>query len=128
LKTIFAETTESRDSALLPYSGSESTLLFIRIETALGESSLLERPINVKSNATLNLEQEVVMPTPEEDLALTRAAESDPDNPPLSDEELARLVPMEDFIKTLPSKQQREWQMFLELSRAGKLTIEASKD
>ena len=68
------------------------------------------------------------MPTSEEDLALTRAAESDPDNPPLSDEELARLVPMEDFIKTLPSKQQREWQMFLELSRAGKLTIEASKD
>lgn len=68
------------------------------------------------------------MPTPEEDLALTRAAESDPDNPPLSDEELARLVPIEDFIKTLPSKQQREWQMFLELSRAGKLTIEASKD
>ena len=68
------------------------------------------------------------MPTREEDLALTRAAESDPDNPPLSDEELARLVPMEDFIKTLPSKQQREWQMFLELSRAGKLTIEASKD
>ena len=68
------------------------------------------------------------MPTPEEDLALTRAAESDPDNPPLSDEELARLVPMEDFIKTLPNKQQREWQTFLDLSRAGKLTIEASKD
>ena len=82
----------------------------------------------MKSNATLNLEQEVVMPTPEEDLALTRAAESDPDNPPLSDEELARLVPMEDFIKTLPNKQQREWQTFLDLSRAGKLTIEASKD
>ena len=68
------------------------------------------------------------MPTPEEDLALTRAAESDPDNQHLSDEELARLVPMEDFIKTLPNKQQREWQAFLELSRAGKLTIEASKD
>ena len=102
--------------------------MFTRIETALGESSLLERPINVKSNATLNLEQEVVMPTPEEDLALTRAAESDPDNPPLSDEELARFVPMEDFIKTLPNKQQREWQTFLELSRASKLTIEASKD
>ena len=68
------------------------------------------------------------MPTPEEDLALTRAAESDPDNPPLSDEELARLVPMEDFIKTLPNKQQREWQAFLDLSIAGKLTIEASKD
>ena len=82
----------------------------------------------MKSNATLNLEQEVVMPTPEEDLALTCAAESDPDNPPLSDEELARLVPMKDFIKTLPNKQQREWQTFLELSRAGRLTIEASKD
>ena len=35
---------------------------------------------------------------------------------------------MEDFIKTLPNKQQREWQAFLDLSRAGKLTIEASKD
>ncbi len=82
----------------------------------------------MKSVATLNSDYQVWIPTPEEDKELTRAAETDPDNPPLSDEELARLVPMEDFIKTLPNKQQREWQTFLELSRASKLTIEASKD
>jgi hypothetical protein len=31
------------------------------------------------------------MPTPEEDAAITAAAESDPDNPPLTDADLARM-------------------------------------
>lgn len=35
----------------------------------------------------------VVMPTDEEDAAITAAAESDPDNPPLTDEQLARMRP-----------------------------------
>lgn len=33
----------------------------------------------------------IVMPTLEEDAAITAAAETDPDNPPLTDEELARM-------------------------------------
>lgn len=35
----------------------------------------------------------VVMPTEAEDAAITAAAESDPDNPPLSDEQLAQMRP-----------------------------------
>lgn len=31
--------------------------------------------------------------TPEEDAAITAAAEADPDNPPLADEDFARMVP-----------------------------------
>ena len=31
--------------------------------------------------------------TPEEDAAITAAAEADPDNPPLTDEDFARMVP-----------------------------------
>lgn len=39
----------------------------------------------------------VWMPTPEEDAEITAAALSDPDNPPLTDEELARMRPIWDF-------------------------------
>lgn len=35
-----------------------------------------------------------VFPTPEEDAAITAAALSDPDNPPLTDAELAQFRPM----------------------------------
>lgn len=35
--------------------------------------------------------------TDEEDAAITKAALSDPDNPPLTDEDLARMRPIEDF-------------------------------
>lgn len=35
----------------------------------------------------------LVMPTEAEDAAITAAAQSDPDNPPLSDEQLARMRP-----------------------------------
>ena len=34
-----------------------------------------------------------ILPTPEEDRAITAAALSDPDNPPLTDAELARFQP-----------------------------------
>jgi uncharacterized protein (DUF4415 family) len=35
-----------------------------------------------------------IIPTPEEDTAITAAALSDPDNPPLTDAELAQFRPM----------------------------------
>ena len=38
-----------------------------------------------------------IRPTPEEDAAITAAALSDPDNPPMTDEELARMRPIWDF-------------------------------
>jgi hypothetical protein len=39
----------------------------------------------------------VYWPTPQEDAAITVAALSDPDNPPLTDEELAQMRPVWDF-------------------------------
>ena len=39
----------------------------------------------------------ILLPTPEEDAAITAAALSDPDNPPLTDEELARMRPIWEF-------------------------------
>ena len=39
----------------------------------------------------------VYWPTPEEDAAITAAALSDPDNPPLTDEEMAGMRPVWDF-------------------------------
>ena len=38
----------------------------------------------------------VILPTPEEDAAITAAALDDPDNPPLTDEDLARMRPVWD--------------------------------
>ena len=43
--------------------------------------------------ARSNKARSVTMPTDEEDAAITRAALSDPDNPPLTDEQLAQLKP-----------------------------------
>jgi len=42
---------------------------------------------------TLKDGRQLWMPTDEEDAAITAAALSDPDNPPLTDEELARMRP-----------------------------------
>lgn len=42
----------------------------------------------------MNKRPKLIPPTPEEDVAITAAALSDPDNPPLTDEELAQLRPM----------------------------------
>ena len=39
----------------------------------------------------------IYWPTPEEDAAITAAALSDPDSPPLTDEELAGMRPVWDF-------------------------------
>ena len=39
----------------------------------------------------------VLLPTPEEDAAITAAAESDPDNPIWTDEDFARARPIWDF-------------------------------
>jgi uncharacterized protein (DUF4415 family) len=38
--------------------------------------------------------REIILPTPEEDAAITAAAMTDPDNPPLTDEELVLFRPM----------------------------------
>ena len=40
---------------------------------------------------------DLIWPTPEEDAEITAAALSDPDNPPLTDEELARMRPIWEF-------------------------------
>ncbi len=42
----------------------------------------------------MNKRPKLIPPTPEEDVALSAAAESDPDNPPLTDQQLAKLRPM----------------------------------
>ncbi|HAT49751.1 MAG: hypothetical protein HQL07_14710 [Nitrospirae bacterium] len=52
---------------------------------------------------------------PEEAVIITKAALSDPDNPPLTDEQLASMRPMAEVLPNLakPGKQsvlvQREW-------------------
>ncbi|TFF17948.1 hypothetical protein E3C22_22710 [Jiella endophytica] len=40
----------------------------------------------------------LIHPTPEEDAAITAAALSDPDNPPLTDEELEQMRPARDVM------------------------------
>jgi len=47
---------------------------------------------------TLKNGKRLLMPTDEEDAAITAAALSDPDNPPLTDEELARMRPAREFF------------------------------
>lgn len=42
----------------------------------------------------MNMRPDLIPPTPEEDTAITAAALSDPDNPPLTDQQLARMHPM----------------------------------
>lgn len=42
----------------------------------------------------MNKRPKLIPPTPEEDAAITAAAQSDPDNQPLTDEQLARLRPL----------------------------------
>jgi uncharacterized protein (DUF4415 family) len=42
----------------------------------------------------MNKRPKLIPPTQEEDLALSAAARSDPDNPPLTDEQLANMRPM----------------------------------
>lgn len=39
----------------------------------------------------------LILPTLEEDRAITAAALADPDNPPLTDEEIAEMVPLKTF-------------------------------
>lgn len=39
------------------------------------------------------MRRRLVRPTPEEDAAITAAAENDPDNPPLTDEEMRQMRP-----------------------------------
>ena len=40
----------------------------------------------------------LIRPTPEEDAAITAAALSDPDNPPLTDEQMDRMRPARDMM------------------------------
>ena len=40
----------------------------------------------------------LIRPTPEEDAAITAAALSDPDNPPLTDEQMDRMRPARDVM------------------------------
>lgn len=42
----------------------------------------------------MNKRPKLIPPTPEEDTAITATALSDPDNPPLTDDQLARMRPM----------------------------------
>lgn len=42
----------------------------------------------------MNKRAELILPTPEEDTAITEAARNDPDNLPLTDHQLARMRPM----------------------------------
>ena len=42
----------------------------------------------------MNKRPKLTPPTPKEDAAITAAALSDPDNPPLTDQQLARLRPL----------------------------------
>lgn len=44
----------------------------------------------------------VVMPTEEEDAAITAAAEGDPDHPPLTEEQLARMRPFAEAALSFP--------------------------
>jgi hypothetical protein len=41
----------------------------------------------------VKLKPDTILPTPEEDAAITAAALADPDNPPLTDAELAQFRP-----------------------------------
>jgi uncharacterized protein (DUF4415 family) len=54
--------------------------------------------------------REVILPSPEEDAEITRAAQDDPDNPPWTDEDFARARPIWDFPELVDM-----------LQRAGKL-------
>lgn len=42
----------------------------------------------------MNKRLKLIAPTPEEDAAITAAALSDPDNPPLTDQQLVQMQPM----------------------------------
>lgn len=42
----------------------------------------------------MNKRPKLIAPTPQEDAGITLAAQNDPDNPPLTDQELAALRPM----------------------------------
>ena len=56
------------------------------------------------------LSSKMHVPSDEEDAAITRAAEADPDNPPLTDEDFARMKPVWEFPELVEA-----------LQRAGKL-------
>lgn len=47
----------------------------------------------------MHLKPSTIMPTPEEDAEITAAALTDPDNPPLSDAELAKFRPTRRLIE-----------------------------
>ncbi|MGO4326215.1 BrnA antitoxin family protein [Cupriavidus sp. 2TAF22] len=49
----------------------------------------------------MSTKRSVHIPSEAEDRALTLAAESDPDNPPLTDEELARMRPAREVLPKL---------------------------
>lgn len=60
----------------------------------------LEPPImgaNARSHA-IPMKRKIHIPTDAEDAAITRAAQSDPDAPPLTDEQLARMRPARDVL------------------------------
>lgn len=52
----------------------------------------MTRPTDTNENM-----REIHVPSDEEDAEITRAAESDPDNPPWTDEDWARARPVTDF-------------------------------
>lgn len=65
---------------------------------------------------------DIVMPTEEEDAAITAAAEADPDNPPLTDEQLASMRPFSEVFPELtrgrgPQKAPTKLQVTLRLDR-----------
>lgn len=53
----------------------------------------------------MSTKRRIHIPTEAEDRELTRAAESDPDNPPLSDAELARMRPAAEVLPRLMGEQ-----------------------
>ena len=49
--------------------------------------------------------KQIYIPTPEEDAEITAAALSDPDNPPLTDQDFARMRPVWEFPELVKSLQ-----------------------
>lgn len=58
--------------------------------------------------ATSPKRRHIVMPTPEEDEAITAAALSDPDAQPLTDEQLSQMVPLRARLGRPPSENKKQ--------------------
>lgn len=56
----------------------------------------------------VKLKPGTIWPTLEEDAAITAAAQSDPDNPPLTDEDFARMRPMREVHPDLVEAWEKE--------------------